>query len=118
VVEAPPVWMTSPPVAVEAGQLIQISGWVHITKPITGSVDGLMVFDSISGEDLGERIGQTDGWQWFNLYRVAPRSGQVTVTFALTGLGEARVDDVMVQTLAPSAAAVTRLPPVRGMWRR
>ena len=48
-VESPPVWLNSPPVPVEAGQLIRIQGWVLIRKPITGSVDGLLVSDSLGG---------------------------------------------------------------------
>ncbi|MCX7428538.1 MAG: hypothetical protein NTW96_23295 [Planctomycetia bacterium] len=102
-VETPPLWITSPPVPVEAGALVQVSGWVHVPAPITGSVDGLMIFDSFSGRALAERIGDTTGWESFTLYRVAPQSGPMTVTFALAGLGEVWIDDVTVQTLGPAA---------------
>jgi len=95
----PPVWITSPAVSVEAGELVCIHAWVHIPAAITASVDGLMILDSLTGEALAERIGQTAGWQQLALYRIAPRSGPMTVTFALTGLGEAHLDDVMIQPL-------------------
>ncbi len=100
-VESPPIWLSSPPINVEAGTLIRIQGWVQVPQAITGSVDGLLIFDSLSGEPMAERIGETAGWQPFTLYRVATQSGQMTVTFALSGLGEAWLDDISVQTLSP-----------------
>jgi len=59
----------------------------------------LMIFDSFGGSQLAERIHQTNGWREFTLYRAAPRSGDLTVTFAMTGLGEAWLDDVSISTL-------------------
>ncbi len=105
VVEMPPVWIISPPLPVEAGQLIVIHGYARAPKPIAGSEDGLMIFDSFSGEGLGERVGRTNGWQPFTLFRVAPRSGSLRVTFALSGLGEAHVDDVTIRPLYPATPA-------------
>lgn len=98
-IEQPPVLFVSPAVQVEAGQLVCIHGWVRVPKAITGSADGLMVVDSLSGESLADRIGRTPGWRQFALYRAAPRSGVMYVTFALSGLGEAWLDDVEIQVL-------------------
>ncbi len=110
-VETPPVWITTPPISLEPGQLVCIHGWIRIPEPITGSVDGLMIVDSLSGRALAQRIGQTEGWQQFVLYRTATRSGPMTVSFVLSGLGEARLDDVAVQTLhPPSNAGMARSP--------
>jgi hypothetical protein len=97
--ESPPVWIASPPVPVEAGQLLRIQGWVRIPKPIAGSVDGLLIVDSLGGEALAGRIAQSPRWQQFTLYRVAPQSGSMTVTFALTGMGEVWLDDVTIQAM-------------------
>ena len=106
VVETPPVLFTSPPVQVEAGQIVCIYGWVQVPEPITGSTDGLLIVDSLAGEALADRIGQTDGWRQFALYRVAPQSGAMCVTFALSGMGEARLDDVAIQVVeAPPAVS-------------
>ncbi|MDY0166311.1 MAG: hypothetical protein RBS80_07190 [Thermoguttaceae bacterium] len=111
VVETPPVWIVTPPIPVEAGQLVVIHGYGHVPTPIEGSVDGLLIFDSLSGESLAERIGRTRGWRPFTLFRVAPRSGTFRVTFALTGLGEARIDNVSIRALHPATSPVTaRLP--------
>ncbi len=98
-VESPPVRLVSPPVPVEAGQLLRIQGWVQIRKPIAGSVDGLVVFDSLGGECLAERIVKTKGWERFVLYRVVPQSGTMTLSFALSGFGEAWIDDVAIEVL-------------------
>lgn len=112
IVETPPLWITSAPVLVESGELVEITGFVRIPTPITGTVDGLLIMDSIAGEVLAERIRTTGDWQPFTMYRVAPQSGNLTVTFALTGLGEAWIDDVTIQsvnrgTIGPQAS---RLP--------
>jgi hypothetical protein len=97
ILETPPVWITSPAVPVQPGQLVRIHGWVNVPAPIAASVDGLLVVDSLAGNDLAARIDRTAGWQEFTLYRAALQSGAVTVTFALSGLGEARLDDVSIE---------------------
>lgn len=105
--EVPPIIITSAPVAVEAGQLVCIHGWVNIPEQLTAGVDGLVVSDSLGGEPLAARFTKTTGWQRFLLYRVAPQSGTVNVQFALGGLGEVRLDDVVIEMLqSPSAAPV------------
>ena len=108
VVEVPPVLFTSPPVQVEAGQIVCISGWVQVPGPISGSSDGLLIVDSLTGEALADRIGKTNGWRQFALYRVVPQSGAMCVTFALSGLGEARLDDVFIQVIEGPAAVTQR----------
>jgi hypothetical protein len=122
IVETSPMWITSAPLQVESGELLEIAGYVRIPTPITGSVDGLMIIDSLSGEVLAERIRTTSDWQPFMLYRVAPQSGNLTITFALTGMGEAWIDDVSVKainrgTIGPQASrlpiAGATVPPAR-----
>ena len=101
--ERPPVILTSPTVNVPAGTIVCIHGWACVPKQIEAGADGLLIFDSIAGEELADRIGRTDGWRQFALYRVASRSGAMRVTFALSGLGEAWLDDVAVQCLVPAS---------------
>ncbi|OHB81069.1 MAG: hypothetical protein A2W31_02835 [Planctomycetes bacterium RBG_16_64_10] len=103
----PPVWVTSPPVPVPAGQLVRIHGWVRVTQLKTGQVDDLLVIDSLAGEALAARIGPSDGWRDLTLYRVAPQSQPATVTFALSGYGQAEVDGV---TIAPVEWPAARGP--------
>ena len=94
-----PVSITTAPVPVFPGQLVRIAGWVRVPEGIRGSLDGLMVFDSVAGPDLAQRIMDTEGWHEFVLYRMATRSEELTVTFALTGFGEAWLDDVTISKL-------------------
>ena len=64
--------------------------------------DNVRVFDSLGGPALAERVGPSAQWRRLVLYRIVPADldGEAfTVTFALTGLGEARIDDVSVRVL-------------------
>lgn len=103
-VESPPLWITSAGAPVEAGALVAIHGWVCVPRPLVGSVDGLLIFDNLGGYDLAERFRSTDGWRRFVLYRVATQSGNVNVTFALGGIGEAWIDDVAIEVLETPVA--------------
>jgi hypothetical protein len=58
-----------------------------------------MIVDSLGGPPLAERVHETEGWQEFTLYRAATQSGPMTVTFTLTGLGTACLDDVSISLL-------------------
>jgi hypothetical protein len=107
-IETPPLWVTSAPLSVDQGDLVQIQGWLRIPQPITGSVDGLMMIDSLSGEALALRTTSEPAWRQFTWYRTAARSGSMAVTFALSGLGEAWIDDVTVQIVERRAAAPTQ----------
>ena len=117
--ETPPLWITSPSVRMSAGDLVQIQGWVRTPGPIVGSVDGLLIVDTLSGETMAERISNTDNkWHEFKVYRAAGFSGVMSVTFALGGLGEVCIDDISIQIVdrvgkAPPQQAqnVAPLPP-------
>ena len=114
VVETPPVWVTTPPIAAPPGKLVEISAMVRVEKPIIGSVDGLMVFDSLGGPALAERVGPTKTWRRLVLYRVVPADmadEPLTVTFALTGLGAAEIDEVSIKPLERGAAGIVAVPP-------
>ena len=103
-VETPPVWITSAPVRLSPGQIVRISGRVRIPERIAGSTDGLLVIDSLGGEPLAQRIRQTDGWQEFSAYRAAgPRGAVLTLTLALSGMGEVFLDDLSVTAFEPIA---------------
>lgn len=100
-VERPLVWIASSPVPVREGQLVRIRGWAHVPQRIGASDEGLLVFDSLGGPDLGDRIRLTQGWREFTLYRAVGHTGELSVTLALTGLGEASLDDLQISLLDP-----------------
>jgi hypothetical protein len=98
-IESAPMWVTTPPIPVEAGQWLEIQGWARIAEPIAGSVDGLLIIDSLTGPSLAQRITTPGEWQPFTIYRGVPQSGTLTVTFALSGLGEVWLDDVIIRPI-------------------
>lgn len=110
IVARAPVWITSPPFRASAGEVLEISGWIRIDQRIEGNVDGLQILDSLGGRELALRVRQTDGWQPFRIIRGSKETTNVTLTFALNGLGTACVDGVMVRSLA--APQVKRLPSI------
>ena len=99
--DAPPIRVTSAPVPIRPGQLVRIHGWVRIDEPITGTLNGFVVRDSLGGSALCQRIYQTRGWQEFTLFRAAANADQVQVDFELYGTGQVWLDDVTVSTLQP-----------------
>lgn len=143
IVETPPVWVVTPAIAVGQNKMVRIRGYVRTSAAISASHDGVMVFDSLGGQALATRIKAAETWRQFTLYRVAPTDANVTVTFALTGIGEAWIDDVDITVLnlpqprvppssqpsfgddapeeiAPPRIRAEELPPpqARGWWPR
>jgi len=112
---AAPVTILSPEVQVRQGELLCIRGWVFVPKPIGASPDKLMIADTLYGEALAERIGQTQGWKPFILYRIAPRYGTFRVSFTLCGLGEAYLDDITIQTVDPVTGNLSQSAPAPAM---
>jgi hypothetical protein len=96
-IESAPLWATTPGIAVRRGEVVRFSGWLRVVKQVTGSVDGLMVVDSLGGPALAHRVRDAGGWQRFSLVRAAPADGAASLTFALTGLGVVEIDDVAVE---------------------
>jgi hypothetical protein len=111
VVESPPVWVISPELTIGANKMVRIRGHVRTSAAIGGSRDGLMVFDSIGGQALAARIVSPDSWRAFTLYRAVSEDTKLTITLALTGLGEAWLDDLEISVLDMPEP---RLSPVRG----
>jgi hypothetical protein len=95
-VQEPVVTIRSAPINLAPGQMFRIHGWVYLPRQLQDSFDGLVVYDSLNGPELAERILQSRGWREFTLYRIAERGGPMRVTFAMTGIGEVAVDDVTV----------------------
>lgn len=114
VVETPPLWVTTPPLAAPAGKLLEITALVRVPAPLSGSVDGLFVFDSLGGPALGERVRESSTWRRLVLHRIVPADAvdePLVLTFALSGLGTAEIDEVSIRPLERGAALVATPPP-------
>ena len=95
----------TPSAELAPGGLVRISFWLKVT-PLLATADGLVAFDSAGGEALGVRTRYQPTWKQYHLYRRVPPSGKISLTFALTGIGTAYVDDVRVEPLIPGAPAL------------
>jgi hypothetical protein len=87
-----PVWVTSPPLAVPAGHLVEISGWARVDETPIGSADPLVIFDSLGGEESAVRLSTAPSWTPFRLVRAASDGAECRLTIALGGVGQAQVD--------------------------
>lgn len=98
-IETAPVWITTPAIPISSGELICVSGWIRIPQTIEGSVDGLMIRDSIGGDPLALRFRRTEDWQEFAFYRYAPSDGLFETKFLLSGIGEVFLDDISINPI-------------------
>ena len=92
----PPVTVSTPALPVRAGEILHISGWVKIDKPIHASRDGFVISESSLGRTGALRFREPAEWTRFELLREVVASSDWRLTFSLTGLGEVRLDDVQV----------------------
>jgi hypothetical protein len=103
-----PVTITTPPVTVYKGQLVYISGWVKMAAASIGNLDGAVFYDSLLGSGTALHWNSTADWQQFEMIREVPETTQLTLTMALSGLGDVRFDDLQIIPLdieAGSSAA-------------
>ncbi|MEZ6055183.1 MAG: hypothetical protein R3C01_00630 [Planctomycetaceae bacterium] len=94
----------SPGVPVYAGEVVKIRGKLWFNQSPSRHVDGLMIYDSLSGTVGAIRYHEstpTGQWLPFELIRPVQRSGQVRITFELRGLGDVLIDDLQVSRIAP-----------------
>jgi hypothetical protein len=110
--------INSPPVRLEPGTLVRISGWINVPAAITASPDGALFYDSAGGEPLAVRLTEPMPWKPFVLYRRVPASGMIQVTCALTGVGTVYFDDVRIEPMVPAAATPTSAPSGSGFAPR
>lgn len=99
IVPTTPVWISSAPLQIRAGQLLEITGVARMPNPLIGSVDGLQIIDSLGGPDMAMRIHESPSWRPFRLIRAAPSDANVSVTIALSGLGKAQIDDIAIRVI-------------------
>lgn len=95
--EKPPVWITSPKVAFSPGTLVVIRGWIRMPQSPTHCHDGVLLFDSVGGPSLATRVNASPEWQPFSNLRAVDESGEVSVTLALTGVGQVDLDGLSIR---------------------
>ncbi|HEX6963781.1 MAG TPA: hypothetical protein VF175_18075, partial [Lacipirellula sp.] len=104
----PPVWVTSPPIQVPPGHLVEITGMARVGETPLGSPDPLLIFDSIGGEESAIRLSSAPSWTPFRLVRAAAPGSEVRVTVALGGVGRAQVDSLVYRFIPIQRDAVAQ----------
>ena len=90
----------SPPIRVERNNLIRISVLVKRMYPSPQGVGGVIVRDSIGGEQFQYRTSAPiPEYMRVVLFRKAPGNGTFNVTLGLAGYGEAFFDDLRVEVI-------------------
>jgi len=98
--ETIPLWVSTPAMSVRMGEMICVNGWIRISRALESTVDGLMIFDSLGGEELALRFLRREReWREFVFYRIVPEDGNYYVFFALDGFGEVQLDDIRVSSV-------------------
>ena len=91
-----PITLTAPPIAVRAGQVLHISGWVRVASAITGSFDGVTLSDNLTGRTGAWHWQEKREWQRFEMLREAYQDGPFALTITLHGLGDVQFADLKV----------------------
>jgi hypothetical protein len=90
----------SPPIPVEANNLIRISVLVKRPYQSASGLGGIIVRDSIGGEQFQYRSsGPLPSFSRVVLFRKAPADGTFNVTLGLAGYAEAYFDDFRVEVI-------------------
>lgn len=100
--------VSSPPIAVPEGAMINIQGVVRIQSPAGETQSGLLVCDSIGGESLGQLISSTDAsqyaWPRFSLIRFVTSQRFVRIHFETRGHVQAEIANLEITMIAPAPA--------------
>jgi hypothetical protein len=96
-----PVVVVTPALTVHSGQIVHVSGWIRLASPISGTLDGATLHDSLTGSAGALRWHGPSDWQRFELIREIPESGELELTLSLHGMGEVHFDDLQVVPHTP-----------------
>ena len=101
----------SPSIRVQANNLIRISVLVKRSNATTPGLGGVIVQDSIGGEQFQFRSSDPiPAYSRVVLYRKAPADMTFSVTLGLAGYGEAFFDDFRVQVMEEDSRFVAPDP--------
>ena len=93
-VDGTPISISTPAIAVRAGQIVHVSGSIRISIPPSATLDGVSLQESLTGSRLQWK--QTRGWQRFEFVREVKVDSSLTLKFTHHGLGEVFFDDLRV----------------------
>jgi hypothetical protein len=97
----------TPPISVEANNLVRISVLVKRPYQSPWGMGGVIVRDSIGGEQFQFRTANPiPSFSRVVLFRKAPAAGTFSVILGLAGYGEAYFDDLRVEVIEATSRAI------------
>ncbi len=105
------VRVRSPAVDCPADRLVRVTANVR-TLGFGGAFQGVLVYDSLGGPELGVLVRGADQWQRVEIYRHTAGATPLHVMFEVIGAGEAMIEDVSVQLWDEQPADRRRLRPI------
>ncbi len=98
--EGTAIQIRSPSVRVPAGTPIRIDVMVR-TIGFGRPHQGVLVYDTVGGQEMGVLIRGRANWTPVRLYRQSMAEGEINVMFELIGAGEATIDEVQMRIWEP-----------------
>ena len=103
--------IASPSIRVPAGKAYRIDAMVR-TLGFGGPHQGVLVYDTTGGQEMGVLIRGQATWTPVRLYRQAIGDQEVKVMFELIGAGEATIDEVKLKVWEPKPRPFIPLRPI------
>lgn len=105
------IQIRSPAIRVAAGKAIRIDTMVR-TLGFGSPHQGLLVYDTLGGQEMGVLVRGNAGWVPVRLYRQATEETEVHVMFEVIGAGEATIDDVQLRLWEPNRSMLQERRPI------
>ncbi len=107
-----PLVVTSPPIAVEEGDIVRITGRFRKGRVVpTLTRRPLLLFDSEMGPECGVQLAAESEWNKFEIIRrIAPQSNSFRFSAALTSVAEVHLDDLSITRIPQTKDEVSHGP--------
>lgn len=102
--EGTAIQIRSPGVRTESGTAVRIDAMVR-TVGFGEPHQGLLVYDTVGGQEAGVLVRGASEWTPVRLYRQTLDDAPIHVMFELIGAGEATIDEVQMQVWDPDQGA-------------
>ncbi|MEO1618585.1 MAG: hypothetical protein AAFV88_22235 [Planctomycetota bacterium] len=102
---------SSPPVAAKERSTVRVDVMVE-TIGFDQPDQGVLVYDSVGGQELGVLVRGASRWTPVRLYRQMEEATPVQVFFEVIGDGEATIDEVQIRAWQPEALEPLPLIPI------
>ena len=95
------VQVASPSIRIPAGKAFRVDAMIR-TLGFGGPHQGILVYETTAGQELGVLVRGRSDWTPVRLYRQTSVESEVKVMFEVIGGGEATIDEVRLQIWEPA----------------